>query len=242
MDRPKGSLWLGGLVTGSVVETSRLTMFVRSAGRDDAPPVVLLHALGETGESWAGVVPLLAGTLRVLAVDLRGHGRSEWSGPYSIDGLSDDVVALLDALDLPSAHVVGHSLGGVVAYVLAERHPGRLARLVLEDPPAPVPRPPRLPDRPAGELDFDWALVEPLVAEANDPPPHRWEELSQVTAPTLVIGGGPTSHIDQTALAAMAGRIPSARFTTVAAGHLAHVERPGEVAGLVLAHLAAPSG
>ena len=222
-----------------MVETSRLRMFVRSAGGDDAPPVVLLHALGETGESWSDVVPLLAGSYRAHAVDLRGHGRSDWSGPYSIDGLADDVVALLDALGLDTAHVVGHSLGGVVAYVLAERHPDRLATLVLEDPPAPRPRPPRQPDRPEGELRFDWELVAPLVAEADDPPPQRWEQLSSVTAPTLVIGGGPASHIDQKALAELARRIPDATFTTVPAGHLAHVERPQEVAGLVLAHLAA---
>lgn len=227
---------------GQLVETGRLRTFVRSAGPDDASPVVLLHALGETSESWAGVAPLLAGSRRVLAVDLRGHGRSEWVGPYSIGGMADDVVALLDALDLPVAHVVGHSLGGVVAYVLAERHPSRLASLVLEDPPAPLPRPPRFPERPEGELGFDWDVVTPLVTEANDPPPHRWDDLVAITAPTLVIGGGPTSHIDQEALARLAGRIPSARFTTVPAGHLAHVERPREVADLVLAHLAAADG
>ena len=226
-------------MTDEVVETARLRMFVRSAGTTDAPPVVLLHALGETSASWSDVVPLLSGRVRTYSVDQRGHGRSEWTGPYSIDGLADDVAALLDAFALERAHVVGHSLGGVVAYVLAERHPGRVASLVLEDPPAPRPRPPRFPDRPDGELDFDWDLVAPLVAEANDPPAHRWDDLTAITAPTLVVGGGPTSHIDQAALAAMAGRIPHATFVTVPAGHLAHVERPREVADLVLAHLAA---
>jgi pimeloyl-ACP methyl ester carboxylesterase len=229
-------------MSGVIVRTGRLATFVRMAGSPEAPPVVLLHALGDTGAAWEEVVALLAPDLRTYAVDLRGHGRTAWVGPYSLDAMVEDVRALLDALRLDRAHVVGHSLGGVVAYLLAEQHPQRTATLVLEDPPAPRPRPRSSPQRPEGDLDFDWDLVAPLVAEADEPPPHRWEDLSAITAPTLVIGGGPPSHIDQAGLAALAERIPAAAFTTIPVGHEIHRERPAEVAALVLAHVGRATG
>jgi 3-oxoadipate enol-lactonase/4-carboxymuconolactone decarboxylase len=101
-------------------------------GPDDAAPVVLLGSLGSTHESWEPQLAALGRRFRVIACDLRGHGGSPAPpGPYSLDDLVDDVVLLLDELGLARAHVVGLSLGGMVALHLAAREPARVDRLAV---------------------------------------------------------------------------------------------------------------
>jgi 3-oxoadipate enol-lactonase / 4-carboxymuconolactone decarboxylase len=101
-------------------------------GDPAAPAVLLLGSLGSTLEMWDPQVPALAGRFRVLRCDARGHGRSPVPpGPYALDDLVDDVVALLDRLGVARAHVVGLSLGGMTALRLAAREPARVDRLAL---------------------------------------------------------------------------------------------------------------
>ena len=101
-------------------------------GPADAPVVVLGGSLGSTLEMWDPQVPALAERFRVVRYDARGHGRSPVPpGPYALDDLVDDLVALLDRLDVPRAHVVGLSLGGMTAMRLAAREPSRVDRLAL---------------------------------------------------------------------------------------------------------------
>lgn len=107
------------------------------SGPYDAPPIVLLHALGERASDWDVVAGPLAAHRRVYAVDLRGHGDSEWPGEYSLELMRNDVLALLDTAGLDQVDLVGHSLGGVVAYLVAAAQPGRIRSLVLEDVPVP---------------------------------------------------------------------------------------------------------
>ncbi len=83
-------------------------------------------------------------------------------------------------------------------------------------------------ERPEGELDFDWPVVPHTDAQLNAPDPASRERLAEITAPTLVIGGGTTSHVDQKQLAHMADTIPDAVFVTIEAGHLVHTARPEE--------------
>ena len=81
-------------------------------GPADAPVVVLSNSLGATRGMWDAQVPALAERYRVLTYDTRGHGESPApAGPYSLDDLVDDVVALLDEVGAERAHVVGLSLG-----------------------------------------------------------------------------------------------------------------------------------
>lgn len=81
-----------------------------------------------------------------------------------------------------------------------------------------------------------------MVAERNAPDPLWWDALAKVAAPTLVIAGGPTSHIPQEHLAEMTDRIPDARLVTVeGAGHLVHEECPGAFLAAVNSFLAARS-
>ena len=101
-------------------------------GPADAPAVLLLGSLGSTLEMWDPQVPALAERFRVVRYDARGHGRSPVPpGPYALDDLVDDAVALLDRLGIARAHVVGLSLGAMTAMRLAARQPERVDRLAL---------------------------------------------------------------------------------------------------------------
>jgi len=100
--------------------------------KGEGPPVVLVHGLGGTLHAWYGVIENLAYHHHVVALDLRGHGRSEGSsGAFSIDQWANDVAALLSALELPAVTLVGHSLGSLVAQQLAATRPESVDNLVL---------------------------------------------------------------------------------------------------------------
>ncbi|WP_213876303.1 alpha/beta hydrolase [Pseudomonas sp. dw_358] len=95
-------------------------------------PVLLAHGLGSSSEDWELQVPVLAEHYRVICLDLRGHGRSSKPrGPYSIAGMSADVLALLEHLQLAQVHYVGLSMGGMIGYQLAVDHPERLSSLCI---------------------------------------------------------------------------------------------------------------
>ncbi len=97
-----------------------------------APVVVMAGSLGSTLSMWDQQVPALAERFRVVRYDARGHGGSPVPpGPYSIDDLVDDAIALLDRLGVARAHMVGLSLGGMTAMRLAARAPQRIDRLAL---------------------------------------------------------------------------------------------------------------
>jgi 3-oxoadipate enol-lactonase len=101
-------------------------------GPPDAPVVVLSNSLGATRGMWDPQVPPLAERYRVVTYDTRGHGESPAPrGTFTLDDLVDDLVALLDEVGAPRAHVVGLSLGGMTAMRLAAREPDRVGRLAL---------------------------------------------------------------------------------------------------------------
>jgi non-heme chloroperoxidase len=112
-------------------------------GRADAPPVLLLHGGGQTRHSWARTAQRLAAAGRAAyALDLRGHGESEWAadGDYSLDAFVADALAVIGTLERPPV-LVGASLGGMTALLVAGEHPGRARALVLVDivvDPAPA--------------------------------------------------------------------------------------------------------
>ncbi|MET7288946.1 alpha/beta fold hydrolase [Streptomyces sp. NPDC005573] len=220
------------------VKTNGITLACRTWGPPDAPPVLLLHCRGADGADWTTVARRLAAPphpRRVYAPDLRGHGRSDWPGDYALETMCEDVRALLDALGADGADVVGHSLGGIVACLLAQRHPGVVRRLVLEDVPLPVPLdPPRAPaERPEGELPFDWAMIRATDGQRNAPDPMWLDHMGRITMPTLVIAGGHTSPIPQDEVAHLAELVPGARLETLDAGHLVHATRPEEFLALL---------
>jgi site-specific recombinase XerD len=124
-------------------------LFYDDSAAAAGPPLLLLMGGGESGRMWARQTPALALAFRVLAPDHRDSGESppEPAGAaYTAADLAGDAVALLDALDVPRAHVAGTSMGGMVALRLALDHPARVERLVLLSTPVggvPLPVPPR---------------------------------------------------------------------------------------------------
>jgi esterase len=111
-------------------------LHVEAAGPEDGAPVVLLHGVSGSMRTYAWLPEEIAAGRRILRVDLRGHGRSEHApGAYDVDSYGEDVVDLLRETVGRPAVLVGHSLGGVVAWWVAQRHPELVAAAFLEDPP-----------------------------------------------------------------------------------------------------------
>jgi 3-oxoadipate enol-lactonase len=101
-------------------------------GPDDAPVLVLGSSIGTTGAMWDNVVPAFAERFRVLRYDTRGHGGSPApAGPYTMDGLGADVLALLDLLGIERVSFCGLSIGGMIGMWAASEAPERFERLVL---------------------------------------------------------------------------------------------------------------
>ncbi|MEI9850691.1 MAG: alpha/beta hydrolase [Sphingomonas sp.] len=96
----------------------------------EGPPVILLHGGLANGEYWANQVAPLAKTRRVIVIDSRGHGRSSRDDrPYTYELMASDVLAVMDALGVPKASIVGWSDGAIIGLVLAIHHPERLDRI-----------------------------------------------------------------------------------------------------------------
>ncbi len=104
----------------------------------EGPPVLAIHGISASHRAWALVAEQVERP--VVAPDLRGRGDSgSLPGPYGTVAHAEDCRAVLDALDIEAATVVGHSMGGFVAAVLAHRHPDRVREVVLVDGGAPLP-------------------------------------------------------------------------------------------------------
>ena len=114
-----------------------MRLHVEAAGPEDGAPVVFLHGVSGSMQTYAWLPEEIAEGRRIVRVDLRGHGDSEHApGAYDIDSYGEDVADLLRETVRRPAVLVGHSLGGVVAWGVAQRHPPELvAAAFLEDPP-----------------------------------------------------------------------------------------------------------
>lgn len=105
---------------------------VQVQGPADGEPVLFLHGYGDSRFSWSRVLPLLPADIRAIVPTQRGHGASQRPACcFRVKDFANDAVALLDALGIERATVVGHSLGSLVAQRIAIDHPGRVQRLVL---------------------------------------------------------------------------------------------------------------
>jgi 3-oxoadipate enol-lactonase len=240
-------------------------------GAADAPVVVLSNSLGATRGMWDPQVPGLAERYRVVTYDTRGHGESPApAGPYTLDDLADDLVALLDEVGAERAHVAGLSLGGMTAMRLAAREPGRVDRLALLCTSAkPDPKPfleraatvrsggtgPLAPAVAARWLTPAYAAEHPelvaqlesMIAGCDDngyaaccevvAAVDLREDLSAISAPTLVISGWDDLALPPEHQKLIADSIPGAELVTVSPGaHLANLEQPLQVTGLLLGH------
>lgn len=107
-----------------------VNLHVELAGAGD--PVLLLHGLGSSTADWEEQIPVLARHHRVIACDMRGHGLSDKPpGPYNVAGWAADTAALLEDLGAGPVHVVGLSMGGMIAFQLAADFPHLVKSLVI---------------------------------------------------------------------------------------------------------------
>ncbi len=116
------------------VDRAGVKLAYREYGDPGGEPVLLVHGLFAAGWSWDGFAPRLAAAgRRVIVAELRGHGHSDKAGPYTFEVFADDLIFLLDSLEIGSLDLIGHSLGGHAASIIAQRQPQRIRRLVIED-------------------------------------------------------------------------------------------------------------
>lgn len=214
-----------------------IKLAVEESGTVAATPLILLHGGGGDSSTWAGIAPAFAASHQVFAVDLRGFGATTRGGPYGFAAMRDDVIAFLDFMRFPRVDLVGHSMGGTVAWLVAETVQDRVSHLVVEDSPPPARRPGAVPvvlgPRP-DDCAFDWAAMAAVVRELNDPDPAWWDSIGAVTAPTLLLAGGPSSHVPQELFASVLERLGMGpgpgpgpgRLAEIPVGHHIHRDAP----------------
>ena len=220
---------MSGAVREHVIDLVGLPFRYWEIGPPDATPMILLHALGRSADDWLSIAPALSDQWHVIALDQRGHGGSAQPGNYSFELMRDDLAALIETVGSAAPVLVGHSMGGTVAYLYAEAFPGRVGQLIIEDTPPPfashIPEPDEMPR----DLPFDGRVVLPLIRQLNAPDPAWWDRLPFIEAPLLIIGGGSASHIPQDKLADVVARVRHGRLVTIdGAGHHVHSTRPAE--------------
>ena len=141
-------------------------------GPEKAPVVCFTHSLSSDGGMWAEQMgPLMAGSWRILRLDMRGHGGSDpVAGDYTMAALADDVAAALDFLGIDKVHYIGLSIGGMIGQAFAIGHARRLASMMLCD---------TAPRTPAG-AEAAWGPRVAAVKKANSLAPladgtmERW--------------------------------------------------------------------
>jgi pimeloyl-ACP methyl ester carboxylesterase len=240
------------MIERRTIEANGLAVAYGVAG--EGPPLVLLHGASSSGgDGFRAQVPRFTRAFRCYLPDARGHGGTRWDvgAGFSYSILVDDLAALLDALGLERAHLLGVSMGAQTALGLAIRSPDRVASLVLvglsvaTEPRRSVVR--RLLDverierddpRFAAELarrhdpvqgPGAWrSLLRALAAAIDREAPPGPAEIRRAAVPALVAVGDrdPIAPVDQAW--ALARQLPDARLLVLpAAGHEVHAQRAG---------------
>lgn len=149
------------MITSHFVQANGLRMhYLRQAA--DKPQLLLLHGLTDAGVCWTPVIEALAGEYDIIAPDARGHGQTD--GPergYSAADHVADAAAFIRALKLERPAVLGHSMGGAEATLLAATHPELVRAVAVEDPAWLGPDPKQTPEaRQATAADWRKGLIE----------------------------------------------------------------------------------
>ncbi len=250
---------------GRRIVANGVEQYVELDGPTDGAPVVLLHGGFVTLDSWARQrAALVAAGYRVILPERRGHGRTpDVPGPLSYAAMTADTIALMAALALPSAHLVGWSDGGIVALEVALARPDLVRSLVLIGTAAHVDgwtaevradaetmtvasMPPFIRDAydrlsPDGPDHFP-VVFERLVAEWRVEPRHELAELARIAAPTLLLLGD-RDNVTVEHAAAMRRAMPDARLAVLPdADHFLLFSQPDLATRLLLDFLGTASG
>jgi pimeloyl-ACP methyl ester carboxylesterase len=141
---------------------------VHYAEAGEGPPVLLLHGWPQHHAMWRGTIGMLRDSFRLIAPDLRGFGWTEAPAHgYDCEVFAQDQVALLDALGIERADVIGHDWGGWTTFLLGLQHPVRVRRLLVCSAPHPWGRPsPRLVMRQLPKIWYTLAAATPGLGPA----------------------------------------------------------------------------
>lgn len=235
------------------------------AGESETP-VVLLGEVGFGAWQWSWQYGALAGPFKTVVVDTRGAGRSETPpGPYSMDELVADVVEVLRACNIASAHLVGCGLGGCVALAIAQQTNRAKSLTLIGTPPSGDQFDPAdLSADPAdteairaattallSNSDIEDAQIEQIVEwrlEEDSSPQARDAQLAaidgfaptlyEITQPALVVSGEKDSVVPSGASKQLAEELPRGSFQAIpTGGHLVTIERSTRVADELLGFL-----
>lgn len=224
-----------------------------SAAVGTTSPLVCLHGIGGSAEDWGSLARALEGTRRVIALDARGHGGSEWSAEaaYSTDHHFADLACALDELGIDRCVLAGYSMGGGVAILSAHALAERVTQLVVVDAyPGPemtegsrriaqfIARGPWLD---AGRPRFDPAISAAFARDLEGGAPRRmdlWPHWDALECPTLVVRGEQSRVLPEPTARAMEARQPRARTATIeGATHNLLFEHPDPLGAEVRAFL-----
>lgn len=149
------------------VKVNGLRIHYLDWGGEGEQPFIMLHGIGRTAHSFDHITPQFSASYHVIAMDMRGHGDSDWSpeGAYLVEDMVKDLEGLMDQLNLRNVVLIGQSTGGRVVQVYAGMHPDRVSRLIVED--VGPERPETISDGFARRVQSEangWASEDEVVA------------------------------------------------------------------------------
>jgi pimeloyl-ACP methyl ester carboxylesterase len=220
-------------------------------------PIVFIHGAAGSHLVWGRQVHVLGEIARAVALDLPGHGKSDPRGRDSVDAYREMVLGLLDALAFDRAVIVGHSMGGAIAQMLALSHPDRVAGLGLVGTGARLRVLPAILDGVLNDFDSTARLVvEYSYAPGADASLRQLAEeqfracaltvthgdfaacnafdiiarVAEIRAPTLIVCGSADQLTPIKYSEFLAAKIPQARMAAIeGAGHSVMIEKPDAV-------------
>jgi esterase len=154
--------------TDRFVTVNGLRIHYLDWGNPDRPPFIMLHGIGRIAHTFDHLAPRFAASYHVLAIDMRGHGDSDWDpkAAYLVEDYVKDIEALVEALRLRNLTLLGNSTGGRVVQVYAGLHPDNVKALIVED--VGPERPASIANGFARQVEQDaagWASEDELLAQ-----------------------------------------------------------------------------
>ena len=232
--------------------------------KGSGPAILFLHGFTSSLAMWEAAIKSLAGSYRCLAMDLRGHGKSQSSArdKYTLAIMANDALQILNDAGVEQAFVIGHSLGGIIAQHLAVHHQNRLVGLVLSSTTCFAPDRERftsliegaieLANMSAAERDANPALrhsnpLDPDTAwgcgETVVTLPRYDSQLTGFSLPTLVVYGDGDSETILSGSKQLIASIPDCRESVIiGAGHVPQITHAEAYAQAILDFFADVNG